>query len=187
MSDTQSIVTTPEQQRELERFYYHEARLLDSRQYMQWLTLLSPDIRYSIPARVNVQVNNRDRGNEGMIAVERELETVESMGSPLRDETYILLMVRAERAYKINSWSENPPPRTRRIIGNVELMARDGDSLDVLSNFHMHYARPGNEGATYSGQRRDTLVKSEQGFLITRREVVFDYANIEVPTLGLFF
>ncbi len=182
-----SVETSVEEQRALERFYYREARLLDSRQYMQWLTLLSPEIRYTIPARVNVQVNNRDRGNEDMIAVERELEGVDSMGSPLRDETYILLMVRAERAFKINSWSENPPPRTRRIVGNVELMGRDGDSLEVVSNFHLNYARPGNEGATYTGQRRDTLLRSEEGFLLASREVIFDYADIEVPTLGLFF
>jgi 3-phenylpropionate/cinnamic acid dioxygenase small subunit len=178
---------TPEEQRLLERFYFHEARLLDNRQYLQWLALLSENIRYLMPSRINVQVHNRERGQEGMISVERELEGEDSMGCPHREENYILLMLRAERAYKINSWSESPPARTRRLVGNIELMEREGDTLSVLSNFHMYYARPGNENVIYSGQRRDTLLSQPDGLRIGRREVVLDYANIELPTLGLLF
>lgn len=109
------------------------------------------------------------------------------MGCPHREEHYLLLMLRAQRAYKINSWSEHPPARTRRIVGNIELMAREGDTLSVLSNFHLYYTRPGNENVIYSGQRRDTLLARPEGFCIVRREVVLDYANIELPTLGLLF
>lgn len=182
-----SMEIAPEQQRELERFYFHEARLLDNRQYLQWLALLSQDIRYLMPSRVNVQVNNRDRGEEDMISVERELEGEDSMGCPHREENYILLMLRAQRAYKINSWSEHPPARTRRIVGNIELMARQADTLSVLSNFHLYYTRPGNENIIYSGQRRDTLLAMPEGLRIGRREVVLDYATIQLPTLGLLF
>ncbi|HEY6131792.1 MAG TPA: aromatic-ring-hydroxylating dioxygenase subunit beta, partial [Halioglobus sp.] len=130
---------------------------------------------------------NRARGQENMISIERELEREDSMGCPLRDENYILLMLRAERAYKINSWSEHPPARTRRIVGNIELMGREGDTLLVLSNFHLYYSRPGNRNVIYSGQRRDSLLSQPEGFRIVRREVVLDYANIELPTLGLLF
>jgi 3-phenylpropionate/cinnamic acid dioxygenase small subunit len=182
-----SLDIPPEEQRQLERFYFQEARLLDSRQYMQWLALLSEDVHYLMPSRVNVQVNNRDRGQEDMISVDRELEGEDSMGCPHREEGYILLMLRAERAYKINSWSENPPARTRRMVGNIELMEREGDALSVLSNFHLYYARPGCENVIYSGQRRDVLLSQPEGYRIARREVVLDYANIEFPTLGLFF
>ena len=187
--------TTPQEQRLLERFYFYEARLLDSRQYLQWLALLREDIRYVVPSRVNVQVDNRMRGQEDMISIERELEGEDSMGCPLREDNFLLLSLRAERAYKINSWSESPPARTRRIVGNIELMARnvdgDGDGehddLSVVSNFHLYYARPGSDNVMYSGQRRDTLTAQPDGFRIRRREVVLDYANIELSTLGLFF
>lgn len=182
-----SLETTPEQQRALERFYFNEARLLDARQYQQWLALVSPQISYQVPSRVNVQVDNRQRGNEHMISVERELEGQDTMGCPIREETYVHLMVRVERAYKINSWSENPPARTRRIIGNIELMGQGDEELCVWSNFHLHYARPGHESVLYGGQRRDTLQVREEGYLIRRREVILDYANIELPTLGLLF
>ena len=182
-----SLEAPPQQQRALERFYYYEARLLDNRQYQQWLALVSPEIRYLMPSRVNVMVDNRARGKEEMISVDRELEGPDSLGCPIREEGYIHLMVRAERAFKINSWSENPPARTRRIVGNVELVGQRGEELSVLSNFHLYYARPGGESCVYSGQRRDVLSPAEQGYTIEKREVIMDYANIEVPTLGLLF
>jgi 3-phenylpropionate/cinnamic acid dioxygenase small subunit len=191
MSETignKALATTPEQQRALERFYHFEARLLDNREYQQWLALISPEIHYSMPSRFNVQINNRERGQESMLALANELENVDSMGCPLRDETYIHLMLRVERAYKMNSWSENPPARTRRIVGNIELMAREGGQLSVISNFHLYYARPGSESVFYSGQRRDVLLQGEVekgGYVIHKRDIIMDYADIEVPTLGL--
>lgn len=186
MSDL-SLETSAEEQRALERFYFHEARLLDSRQFQQWLALVSEDISYQMPSRVNVQVNNRERGTEEMLSLSRELEDENSMGAPHREETYIHLMLRVERAFKINSWAEQPPARTRRLVSNVELMARESDELTVISNFHMFWARPGNENALYSGQRRDTLRPQSGSFRIARREVILDYADIELPTLGLLF
>jgi 3-phenylpropionate/cinnamic acid dioxygenase small subunit len=180
-----SLETSPELQRNLERFYFHEARLLDNRQYKQWLALVSEEISYLMPSRTNVLVNNRERGNEYMLSVDRELEGADSMGCPIREETYIHLMVRVERAFKVNSWSENPPARTRRIVGNIELMGRENGELSVLSNFHLYYARPGGDNFIYSGQRRDRLAPVEDSYRIVRREVVMDYANIDVPTLGL--
>jgi 3-phenylpropionate/cinnamic acid dioxygenase small subunit len=182
-----AAITSPDQQRALEAFYYREARLLDNRQYRQWLELVNEDIRYLLPARVNVQVDNRQSGNEHMISVERELEGADSMGCPVREESYMHLLLRVERAYKINSWSENPPARTRRIVGNVELMARAGDEYSVLSNFHLHYARPGSGSFLYSGQRRDLLLDVGVGYKLRQREVILDYADIALPTLGLLF
>ena len=180
-----SLEVSVDEQRALERFYFHEARLLDNRQYKQWLDLIDPGIEYVMPARTNVLVNNRERGQEEMIAVERELEGPDSLGCPLREESFIHLAARVERAYKINSWSENPPARTRRLVGNIELMQRDGATWSVISNFHMYFSRPGSGNFIYSGQRRDHLVQEEGGFKLRRREVIMDYADIELPTLAL--
>ena len=182
-----ALCTSPEEQRALERFYYCEARLLDSRQYQQWLALVSEDISYCVPSRINQQVDNRQRGTEEMISVERELQGSDSMGCPIREESYVHLMLRAQRAYKINSWSENPPARTRRIVGNVELMARVGEELSVISNFTIYYARPGSDSFVYSGQRRDVLRAAGDSYTLCSREVILDYADIEYPTLGLLF
>ena len=178
---------SPELQHAIEQFYFREARLLDNRQYQQWLALLAEDIQYTMPSRVNTLVDNRERGQEEMISVERELEDVDSDGCPIREESFLHLMMRAERAFKMNSWSENPPARTRRIVGNVEILDRQDERLDVVSNFHLYFARPGSDNFIYSGQRCDTLLESEGDYKIAKRKVIMDYSSIELPTLGLFF
>ena len=180
------IATNHELQHQVEQFYYHEARLLDNRQYQQWLALCHPDICYIMPSRTNPMVDNRQHGKESMISVERELEDIDSDGCPIRNETYPYLALRVERSYKINSWSENPPARTRRIIGNVEIIGLEGNHLIVLNNFHLFYSRPGSANFIYAGQRRDTLVRHNNDFTIIKRTIVMDIANIELPTLGLF-
>jgi len=180
-----------ELQHEIEQWYYREARMLDGREYQKWLGLCAPEIRYVVPGRGNPLVDNRRRGNEDMISVENELERRESDRLPIRDETLPYLMVRVERAFKPNSWSENPPARTRRIVGNVEITGVEGDEISVVSAFHLHWARPGSPTCLYAGQRRDVLRRAEGGapgdLQILRREIVLDMADIEYPTLGLFF
>lgn len=177
-----------QQQFAIEQFYYREARLLDNRQYQQWFALVTEDISYVMPSRVNKLVDNKLRGQEDMISVERELERGGDVnGSPIREEGYAHLYVRVDRAYKMNSWAENPPARTRRIIGNVEILAIEEHRYTVTSNFHLFFARPGSDNFIYSGQRNDGLIIDGDSFKIETREVIMDYANIDVPTLGLLF
>jgi 3-phenylpropionate/cinnamic acid dioxygenase small subunit len=180
-------MTDAELKHRVEQFYYREARLLDERCYKDWLALCEPDISYSMPARGNPMVDNREAGSQAMISVARELEDLDSDGCPLRDENIIHLTLRVERAYKRNSWAENPPARTRRIIGNVEVMSAAADRLEVLSNFLLSYSRPGSADFLYAGQRRDILVDREDSFGIARREIIMDMADIRYPTLGVFF
>ncbi len=180
-------VVSADEQFAIEQFYFYEARLLDGRQFKTWLTLLDPGIQYLMPSRINTQVNNRDKGNESMLGVERELENSDSMGCPLREENIIHLTLRAERGYMINAWAENPPARTRRIIGNVEVLASSEECFEVVSNFHLYFSRPSSADFIYSGQRSDRLLRQDDGLLLGRREVVMDYSVIEVPTMGLIF
>ena len=178
---------TPEFQLSVQQFYYREARFLDNRQYKQWMALITEDIQYQMPSRINIPIDNRMQGSEEMIGVERELEDANSMGCPIREENFLHLAARVDRAYKMNSWSESPPARTRRIIGNIEILESDDKSVKVLSNFHLYYARPGSENFIYSGQRRDTLLRVDDSYKIQHRELIMDYSKIDVPTLGLLF
>ena len=177
---------SPELQHEVEQWYYEEARLLDERRYQSWLALVDPAIRYVMPGRGNPLVDNAMRGDEAMISVERELEDEASDGTPIRDETYAYLALRVERSFKPNAWAENPPARTRRLVGNVQVAPRDDGALAVTSAFHLHYARPGVATCFYAGQRRDVLVRTDAALRLARRVVVMDFADVEVPTLGLF-
>lgn len=176
-----------ELQYRIEQFYYHEAQLLDDRQYQQWLALLDEHIQYIMPSRINVQVDNRMRDQEAMLDISRELEDQDSAGSPLREENIIHLSMRVQRAYKINSWAENPPARTRRLVSNVRIGEYEPDSVTVASNFILYFARPGSANFTYSGERHDQLTISDGNFKIVKRSVLMDYADIDYPTMGLLF
>ncbi|MBW2422789.1 MAG: aromatic-ring-hydroxylating dioxygenase subunit beta [Deltaproteobacteria bacterium] len=184
------VLASPELQHEIEQWYYREARMLDDRRYQKWLGLCAPEIRYIVPGRSNPLVDNARRGHEDMISIEHELEGHESDGLPIRNETLPYLMLRVERSFKANAWAENPPARTRRIVGNVEITGIQGDEISVVSAFHLHWTRPGSPSFLYAGQRRDLLQRAEGGakgdLRIRRREVVLDMADIELPTLGLF-
>jgi 3-phenylpropionate/cinnamic acid dioxygenase small subunit len=175
-----------EQERLLQKFYYQEARLLDSRQYRQWFELLHTDIQYVVPARGNPMPDPRLRGEEAMLAVERELEGLDNTQVPLREENWFLLQARVERAYKLNAWAENPPARTRRLITNIELQEANAGSWQAVNNFLLFYSR-NDEECLYAGQRRDTLVASEATLQLVQRTVVLDSHLIDKPTVGLFF
>jgi len=180
-------MVSPEFQLAVEQFYYREARILDGRRYQTWLELCDPSIRYVMPARTNPLVDNGERGHESMLSVEHELDGLESEGTPIRNETYPYLMLRVERSFKPNAWAENPPARTRRIVGNIEILDVQDDRLSVTSAFHLYYSRPGSANFMYAGQRRDVLLRSDEGFRILDRTIVMDMADIDLPTLGLFF
>src|SRR5258708_18250217 len=46
---------------EIEDFVYYEADLLDERHYDEWLALLAEDVRYWMPMRRNVKLDDRER------------------------------------------------------------------------------------------------------------------------------
>lgn len=171
----------------VEQFYYREARLLDERCYKQWLALLDEAIEYLMPGRYVPQPDSALRNEEAGLAVDRELQRYTESEAPLRQENLFHLAIRADRPYKINAWAENPPPRTRRMVSNVEVLAAGGGVLSVYSNFTLFYSHRGMQSVTYTGCRRDKLRQHEDGFRLLRREVILDWDVIEGPTVGLLF
>lgn len=173
----------------VEQFYYREARLLDERQFQQWLGLVDESIEYSIPARYVPQPDPSLQDKEEYLAVDRELERADGgKGSPLRHDHYLETFVRTLRPYKTNAWSESPAPRTRRFISNVEVeTGNNPDELNVWSNFQLFYSHCGAENHTYSGGRRDVLKEVEGQFRLIKREVITDWDIITAPTMALIF
>lgn len=170
------------------QFYYREARLLDNRQFQQWMTLIDESIEYSMPTRYVPQPNPQEQDKEEFLSVEHELDRANGgKGSPIRHDHYLELMVRSIRPYKTNAWSESPPPRTRRFISNIEVEAVGADEYDVYSNFQMFYSHSGANNHTYTGGRRDSLKEIDGQFRIFKREVIVDWDIITVPTLALIF
>lgn len=172
----------------VEQFYYREARLLDERCFQQWFELVDESLEYSMPTRYVPQPQTRDQGDEEFLSVDRELDRAEEgRGSPLRTDGYMETLVRVARPYNANAWADSPPPRTRRMISNVEVEAVAENEYKVYSNFQMFYSHRRDDNHIYSGARRDLLKEIAGSFKIFRREVITDWDIITVPTLALIF
>jgi 3-phenylpropionate/cinnamic acid dioxygenase small subunit len=175
-------ITNPELALEIEQFYYREARLLDERKYQQWLGLLNEDIVYNMPARHTPTLDPALRETEAVLNVEQELSHGLEPGH--RNDDFLTLNIRAMRSFKLSAWADNPPPRTRRFVSNIEPYHED-DELLVYSNVLLYYSRHGNENYQYSCQRKDKLLKLEEGFKIRERTVLIDWNVVTGPSLGL--
>ena len=144
----------------MEQFLYREARLLDDRQFHQWLELFTDDVRYWMPMRSNrypvsskaISILDGSRYEDDGLSKEGELAIL--------DETKDSLERRIARLDTGMAWAEDPPSRTRHFISNVEVAQGEGQSeIKVYSNFIMYRNRAETEEDFYVGSREDTLRK----------------------------
>lgn len=177
----------PDTLRRVEQFYYREARLLDERQYLQWLSLLTPDIRYRLPSRFIPLARGSTRDPESIHAIDKELSGYDAVGLPVREEGYGHLAQRAARALKPNAWAENPPPRTRRFVANIEIEPLADGSIRAFSNLQLFHSQHGRPDHLFSGQRRDRLEPADGSFRIAEREVILDSDIVRGPSIALLF
>lgn len=166
------------------QFYYREARLLDERLYQQWLALLAEDVRYTVPARHTAFADPSRRETEALYALEQEVNS--GLAPPLRDDNRLTLSIRVMRAFKMNSWTDNPPARTRRFVSNIEAVQQD-EGFEVCSNLLLYFSRHGDDNHVYSGRRHDSLRDTAEGLRLVRREVLLDWNVVTGPSVGLLF
>src|SRR5262245_7246225 len=102
-----------------EQFLVHEARLLDEARFDEWLALFTADAWYWVPSQPN-QDNPRD--------------TVSLIYDDRR-----LLETRVRRLASPRIYSQEPPSRTSRMIGNVTLedSAADRQACTTRAKFQM--------------------------------------------------
>lgn len=93
------VQLTPEAQRSVEQFIFHESRLLDERRFDEWLKLWTPEGRYWVP-RFHEQANPFEQVS-------------------LFWENHMLREVRVRRITNPRNWSQQPPTRSSHLVGNV--------------------------------------------------------------------
>src|SRR5215468_8906911 len=156
--------------REVEQFLYREVRLLDER-----LELLTDDIRYWMGSRTNrypksskaIAILDPARYDEDDLAKEDELAVL--------DEDKSTLNARVARLDTGMAWAEDPPSRTRHLIGNIEVEPGDTEAeLKVFSNFIVYRSRAETEQDFYVGARRDVLRRVEGVWKIASRKITLD-------------
>jgi len=135
---------------------YRESRLLDDRQWDDWLTCYAQDVDYWMPAwDDNDQITEDPRSQISLMYY--------SDRGGLEDRVF---RIKTER-----SGASTPEPRTCHNITNVEIVAERDDEVDVRYNFNTlshRYKRTDQ----YFGTVHATLRKDADALLISRKKIV---------------
>jgi 3-phenylpropionate/cinnamic acid dioxygenase small subunit len=178
----------PDLIREVEQFLYREARLLDDRQFHDWVQLFTDDVRYFMAGRSNrypkhskaISILDPARYVEDDKTLEDELAIL--------DETKETLQSRVARLDTGMAWAEDPPSRTRHMISNIEIEPGDSEAeLKVYSNFIVYRSRAETEEDFYVGARRDILRRVDGKWRIARRKMTLDQNVLSAKNVSIFF
>ena len=160
-----------ELQHRVEQFLYREVRLLSERRYEDWLDLFTDDARYWMPARETIDGQPDALWDEGEMAY--------------FDDDKEFLAARIERLRSSVAHAEQPPPRLRYFITNVEVAALDGGDLDVRCNLLVYQSRLERTEVSYGGRREDRLCEAGSSWRIRRRKIILDQTLVP-RTLSIF-
>jgi 3-phenylpropionate/cinnamic acid dioxygenase small subunit len=150
---------------ELMPFYIREAWLLDERRFKEWLELFTDDVLYFMPRRKNVPRRE----------AHRELTEIGDLAILEEDKRY--LEMRVARLDTGMAWAEDPPSRTRHLIGNLEAEAGDNGEVRTRTAFLVYRSHLETDAQLLSGYREDVLRRVEGGWKVARRTIVLD-ANV---------
>jgi 3-phenylpropionate/cinnamic acid dioxygenase small subunit len=166
---------------EVEDFLYHEADLLDARRYEEWLALLAEDVRYWMPMRRNVKIDD----------LEREF-TREGLDISWFDEGKETLTRRVRQIQTGIHWAEEPVSRISHMISNVRLLEAtpswgEPAEVTVRCRFLVYRNRVETETDILVGKREDVLRRVEGEWKIARRKILLDQNVLLSKNLTFFF
>lgn len=148
---------------EVEDLLYREAALLDEWRLEEWLALLTEDAAYYVPPNDHPE---GDHHNTLFI---------------LADDI-VRIRERVKRLMSPDCHAEYPRSRTRRLIGNVRILAVEGDLVTAAANFICHRYRRYERIREYTGAYRYILKREDSGLKIRERRVFIDAQ--ELGSLG---
>lgn len=164
-------------EREIERFLYMEAELLDERRFSNWIELIADDIHYFMPQRRNVKFGEQYRESS-----DPELEI------SWFDEGKATLVGRVRQLNTGLHWAEEPLSRIRHIVSNVEVLEVQGDEVKVRSRFLVYRNRLRDEVDLFVGKREDMLRRdSATGWKIAKRTIILDQNVLLAKNITTFF
>ncbi|MUU71506.1 benzoate 1,2-dioxygenase small subunit [Pseudarthrobacter sp. GA104] len=145
-------------------FLYKEARLLDDRQFDEWLQCYHPDSEFWMPAWDVDDRLTEDPQNE------ISLIYYDNRGG-IEDRVF---RIKTDRS----SATSLPEPRTGHNIADIEIMEHDGDQVKVRFNWFTLYFRY-NTTDTYFGTSFYTIDLSGAEPVILKKKVVLknDYIH----------
>jgi len=159
---------------EIVEFLYHEAELLDTGRFRDWLGLMTEDLSYRMPVRVTrVGRKNNDYSDEMEIF----------------SDDFSSMRLRVDRLATDSAWAEDPPSRTRHMISNIRVKATESPAeVEVYSYFLVYRNRGSSPTAEiFSGERQDLLKKVSAEWRLARRTIFLDQAVVGARNVAIFF
>ena len=146
---------------EIVAFLTREARLMDEGRYREWLELWTDDAQYWVPC------------NDDDIDPKKQVSIIYDD----RDR----LGQRIERLLSGSVLSQQPRPRMRRVVSNIEI-AGEGEQISVQSNFLLALAK-GDGQQLWAGRAIHELRRAGDGFVIRHKKVLLINSDQEMPLL----
>jgi p-cumate 2,3-dioxygenase subunit beta len=145
---------------EVEEFLILEAALLDEWNLLEWRALFLEDCRYLVP---------NPSSDDPYAPVDGSLYLVADDGHHLTE--------RVKRLGKKTAHSEYPRSRTRRLISNVRILERGGESLRSQCGFVTYRAKDGVTD-TYFGRHEHLLVVRDGTLRICEKRSILDTGTL---------
>ena len=147
---------------DIEKFLHLEARLMDENRFREWLALWTDDAIYWVPCnsddldparQVSIIYDNRDRLDDRVARLES--------GTVL---------------------AQDPKPRMRRVVSNIEIEKETDAEIEVSSNFVLVQARGGSQ-YLWAGRSEYRLRREGGRLKITFKKVMLVNSDQEMPVL----
>ena len=176
-AETASVMVTPRQALwlELTQFYIREAWLLDDRKLAEWLDLFTEDVLYFMPRRKNVRRRELDR----------EVTPLGDLALIEDDKRY--LEMRVARLDTGLAWAEDPPSRTRHLVGNLVVDPQDNGDVLARTAFLVYRSHLETDQQLFAGSREDVLRRVDGAWKVSKRTVVLDANVLLDKNLSVFF
>ncbi len=152
------------ERKDVEDFLYREARLLDEHRYSEWGALWADDAIYWVPS-------NQD-DYDPLLHISLIYDDREGIDS------------RIERLYSGALWSQDPPSRTRRLIGNIQIDEENGDEVMIYSILSLTELRRTDQ-RHYGGHINYKLRRDNGAFKMVMKKVCL--VDNDVPLINLTF
>ena len=147
---------------EIETFLYREARLMDEGRYEEWLSLWTADGIYWVPC------------NHDDIDPMREVSIIYDDRQRLGE--------RVDRLKSGSVLAQEPRPRMRRVVSNIEVAGRAETETTVHSNFMLGIARFSHQ-QIWVGRSIHRLRAESGGVKIAHKKVLLINSDQEMPLL----
>jgi len=175
-SEAATVMVTPRQALwlELTQFYIREAWLLDERKFQDWLGLFTEDVLYFMPRRKNVPRRESHR----------EVTPLGDLALIEDDKRY--LEMRVARLETGMAWAEDPPSRTRHLVGNLVAEPLDRGDVQAKTAFLVYRSHLETDHQLLAGSREDVLRRVDGAWKVAKRTIVLDANVLLDKNLSIF-